>query len=80
MTGELRAIVTSDPLSERPRELLMRALVAGGRHAEALATYHEPVISCPTSSAWTRRRPWNSSTWQSCGMTLLPWPWSRTVS
>jgi predicted ATPase/DNA-binding SARP family transcriptional activator len=41
VTGELRAIVTSDPLSERPRELLMRALVAGGRHAEALATYHE---------------------------------------
>ncbi|MCW2931120.1 MAG: hypothetical protein JWM19_2082, partial [Actinomycetia bacterium] len=41
VTGELRAIVTSDPLSERPRALLMRALVAGGRHAEALAAYHE---------------------------------------
>ena len=41
VTGELRAIVTADPLSERPRALLMRALVAGGRHAEALAAYHE---------------------------------------
>jgi predicted ATPase/DNA-binding SARP family transcriptional activator len=39
--GELRAITTADPLAERPRALLMRALAVSGRQAEALATYHD---------------------------------------
>jgi DNA-binding SARP family transcriptional activator len=41
VAGELRAIVAADPLSERPRALLMRALAADGRSAEALAIYHD---------------------------------------
>jgi len=41
LVGELRALVSSDPLAERPRSLLMRTLYAAGRQAEALETYHE---------------------------------------
>ena len=41
LVAELRALLSADPLAERPRGLLMRALYAAGRQAEALATYHE---------------------------------------
>src|SRR5437764_1231546 len=41
LVGELRALLAADPLAERPRALLMRALYAAGRQAEALAIYHE---------------------------------------
>jgi predicted ATPase/DNA-binding SARP family transcriptional activator len=39
LVGELRGLVSADPLAERPRSLLMRALAAVGRQAEALTVY-----------------------------------------
>jgi DNA-binding SARP family transcriptional activator len=41
LVGELRVLVSGDPLAERPRALLMRALHAAGRQAEALEVYHQ---------------------------------------
>ena len=41
LVGELQAMVSADPLAERPRAQLMRALYAAGRQADALAVYQE---------------------------------------
>ena len=41
LIGELRVLLSADPLAERPRAQLMRALYAAGRQAEAIAVYHE---------------------------------------
>jgi predicted ATPase/DNA-binding SARP family transcriptional activator len=41
LVGELRAVIAADPVAERPRGLLMRALYAAGRQTEALAEYNQ---------------------------------------
>jgi predicted ATPase/DNA-binding SARP family transcriptional activator len=41
LVGELRALLSANPLAERPRALLMRALYAAGRQAEALEVYQQ---------------------------------------
>ena len=41
LVAELAALVDDEPLRERPRELLMSALAATGRHAEALRAYDD---------------------------------------
>jgi predicted ATPase/DNA-binding SARP family transcriptional activator len=39
LIGELRAMIAAEPVAERPRGLLMRALYTAGRQAEAVAEY-----------------------------------------
>ena len=39
LIGDLRELTAADPLAERPAALMMRALAAVGRQAEALAVY-----------------------------------------
>ena len=41
LIADLAALVDEEPLRERPRELLMAALAAAGRHAEALRVYDD---------------------------------------
>jgi DNA-binding SARP family transcriptional activator len=41
VVAELRSMVSADPLADRPRALLMRALAAAGRQADALGIYTE---------------------------------------
>ena len=41
LVAELAALADDEPLRERPRELLMSALAATGRHAEALRVYDD---------------------------------------
>jgi DNA-binding SARP family transcriptional activator len=41
VVGELQALVAAHRLRERPRSRLMLALYRAGRHAEALAAYHD---------------------------------------
>src|SRR6185503_1613164 len=41
LVAELQALAAAQPLRERPRSALMLALYRTGRHAEALAAYHE---------------------------------------
>ena len=41
VVGELQLLVAAHSLRERPRRALMLALYRAGRHAEALATYHD---------------------------------------
>lgn len=40
LIGELRSLVTTNPLDEGLHSLLMRALNASGRRSDAMATYH----------------------------------------
>ena len=51
-----RDLVGAEPLRDRPVELLMRALHAGGRVAEALDAYRDHRSCWPRSSASTLRR------------------------
>jgi DNA-binding SARP family transcriptional activator len=39
--GQITGLVAASPLRERPRRLLMLALYRSGRHAGALAAYHD---------------------------------------
>ena len=41
LVAELSALATDEPLRERPRSMLMTALVAAGRHVEALRVYDD---------------------------------------
>ena len=55
LIGELRAMIAADPVAERPRGLLMRALyAASGRPKRSWNTRRRATCS-PVSLAWTPR-------------------------
>ena len=56
LVAELAALADEEPLRERPRELLMSALAATGRHAEALRVYDDFRRCSPRSWGSRRRR------------------------
>ncbi len=73
LTGELRALLSADPLAERARALLMRALYGPAVRPRPWPSTRRAASCWPTSSAWIRRLSSSRSTCASCGeKTLMP--------
>src|SRR5437773_8475462 len=66
LVGELRVLLSADPLAERPRAQLMRALYAA-RPRRSPRTMGAANCS-PTSSGWTRPPSSSRSISASCGV------------
>ena len=65
--GPLEVLVAHHPLDEKVTGLLMRALAASGRQAEALAAYETIRGDSPTSLALTPGPSCRQCTWRSSG-------------